>query len=537
MRTARFAPQLRESENDRIRTFAPAARLGPAASLPRAAKVRVVSSQTGKLPLRLKIIHGFGAVAFGVKDIGFSFFLLIYYNQVLGMDAALVSLALLLALLVDAVVDPVIGNLCDRTYTRWGRRLPWLYIAPIPLALVWVLLWSPSGGEPPTFWELFAIAVSVRLLLSACEVPSVSLVPELTGDYVERTTLFRFRFLSGWLGGLFMLILAVTIFLPGEEGRLQPDGYLPFGIFGAVLMVVSVVGSAAGQHYLIAKLPETKPPPFTVKGVFQEIADAFSQWPFLIFAAGALAAYLNQGMTFSLTNYVNLFVWQLDEFEELVYALILGLSVVLMFVAVGPMHNRFGKPKSAAIGAIGSLTVGLTPYALLVLGLWPEAGSNLSTYSYFSFLLVANTLGIVMMVSATSMIAEVIEDFEEKTHRRAEAAFYSGNWMVQKCATGGGIFLTGQIIAYSQLSSDAAVGAVPQTVLNDMIITYGATAIVLGLLSAAFLGNFPISREQHEARLDRLAARKAASHSDSDAANQDPVSAAASADPDAHSVI
>jgi len=466
-----------------------------------------VSVVKGPLPLRLKLIHGFGAVAFGVKDSGFSFFLLIYYNQVLGMDAGLVSLALLVALIADAFIDPLIGNLSDRTYTRWGRRLPWLYVAPIPLAFAWVFLWSPAGGEAPTFWGLLGIAVTVRLLLSACEVPSVSLVPELTSDYVERTTLFRFRFLSGWIGGLVMMVLAYTVFLPGAEGRLQEGGYLPFGIFGAILMAVSVIGSAAGQHYLVAKLPENKPPPFTVKGVFAEIFDAFSQWPFLIFAGGALAAYVSQGMTFSITNYVNLFVWQLDETEELLYALVLGSSVLMMFLTVGPLHHRFGKPKSAAIGAIGSLLFGLTPYVLLLAGLWPDAGSSASTAIYFSFVLFGNTLGIVMMVSATSMIAEVIEDYEEKTHRRAEAAFYSGNWMVQKCATGAGIFLTGQIIAFSQLSSDAEVGAVPQTVLTDMIVTYGSATAVLAVLAALFLANFPISRDDHEARVERLALR------------------------------
>ena len=65
-----------------------------------------MSFVTGPLPQRLKIIHGFGAVAFGVKDSGFSFFLLIFYNQVLGMDAGMVSLALAAALVVDAFVDP-----------------------------------------------------------------------------------------------------------------------------------------------------------------------------------------------------------------------------------------------------------------------------------------------------------------------------------------------------------------------------------------------------------------------------------------------
>ena len=186
----------------------------------------------GPLPLRLKLIHGFGAVAFGVKDSGFSFFLLLFYNQVLGMDAGQVSLALLIALLVDAVVDPILGNLSDRTYSRWGRRLPWLYAAPIPLAFAWVYLWSPPGGEAPSFLGLVGIAVVVRVLLSACEVPSVSLLPEITSDYDERTTLFRYRYTSGWIGGIIMMVLAYTVFMPGAEGLLQRDGYTSFGIFG-----------------------------------------------------------------------------------------------------------------------------------------------------------------------------------------------------------------------------------------------------------------------------------------------------------------
>ncbi|NNC51447.1 MAG: sugar transporter, partial [Erythrobacter sp.] len=270
---------------------------------------------TGPLPQRLKIIHGFGAVAFGVKDSGFSFFLLLYYSQVLGMDAGTVSLALLLALLFDAVIDPILGNLSDRTYSRWGRRLPWLYSAPIPLAIAWVLLWSPPTSVVPSFGELLTIAIVVRVLLSACEVPSVSLVPEMTADYDDRTTLFRYRFLSGWIGGLVMMVLAYLVFMPGPDGLLQPEGYASFGIFGAVLIVISVIGSAAGQHHIIARLPREKPPPFSVRVAFQEIIQAFSERSFLIFAAGGLAAYVSQGMTFSITNYLNLFVWKLKQTE------------------------------------------------------------------------------------------------------------------------------------------------------------------------------------------------------------------------------
>ncbi|PKP90777.1 MAG: sugar transporter [Alphaproteobacteria bacterium HGW-Alphaproteobacteria-14] len=475
----------------------------------------------GKLPMRLKLIQGFGAVAFGVKDNGFSFFLLIFYNQVLGMDAALVSVALLIALLVDAVVDPILGNLSDRTYTKWGRRLPWLYAAPIPLAFCWVLMWSPPSGEAPSFAGLLGIAIAVRLLLSACEVPSISLVPEITADYDERTTLFRYRAMGAWIGGLGMMVLAYTVFMPGAEGLLQPDGYFVFGIFGAVLMAASVIGSALGQHKLVARLPATKPAPFTIKGAFSEITEAFSERAFLIFAVGGLAAYVHQGMTFSITNYLNLFVWQLTRAQLILYPLVLFASVVLMFVLIGPLHQRLGKAKSAGLAMIVGTIIGITPFALLLLGMWPQPGSMASTGLFYGFVLIANSLGIISLVSATSMIAEIVEAFEERTNRRAEGSFYSGNWLVQKCATGAGIFASGQIISLSQLATDAAPGGVPQHVINDLVIYYCGAMLLLAVIAAWWLARFPISREDHEARVNRLAERRMRENRDAVAAAPD----------------
>lgn len=463
----------------------------------------------GPLPLRLKLIQGFGAVAFGVKDNGFSFFLLIFYNQVLGMDAALVSLALLIALLVDAMVDPILGNLSDRTYTSWGRRLPWLYAAPIPLAFAWVMLWSPPAGEPPSFAGLVGIAIAVRVLLSACEVPSISLVPEITADYDERTTLFRYRALGGWIGGLAMMVLAYTVFMAGPEGLLQREGYYAFGVFGAVLMAVSVIGSAVGQHSLVARLPDTKPPPFSIRGTFAEIHEAFSERAFLIFAAGGLAAYVHQGLNFSITNYINLFVLELSSSQLMFFPLVLLGAVVLMFVTIGPIHQRIGKAKAAGLSMIAGTLLGMVPFVLLLAGLWPAPGSAASAALYYAFALVATGLGIISLVSATSMIAEIVEAFEERTGRRAEGSFYSGNWLVQKCATGAGIFLSGQIIAFSQLAPEAAPGSVPSEVLTRLLLCYGGAMVSLAVAAAFWLARFPISRTEHEDRINRLAERRA----------------------------
>ena len=191
------------------------------------------------------------------------------------------------------------------------------------------------------------------------------------------------------------------------------------------------------------------------------------------------------------------------------YPWVLFLSVVLMFFIVSPMHKRLGKPRSAAVAAISALVLFLVPYILLLAGVWPEVGSPLSTTLYFSLLLVANTMGIVVMVSASSMIAEIVEAYLERTGKRAEGAFYSGNWLVQKCATGVGIFLTGQIIRASELPSDAQPGAVPADVITDIVLLYGGLSIILAFISAYWLGRFPIGREEHEARVAAMQSAQA----------------------------
>ncbi|MFZ9394767.1 MAG: MFS transporter [Erythrobacter sp.] len=483
----------------------------------------------GPLPSSLKFIHGSGAVAFGVKDSGFSFFLLPYYNLVLGVEAWLVGLALATALIIDAFVDPLIGHLSDRTYTKWGRRLPWLYVAPIPLAFMWTLLWSPPFTGTPTFWEIVALAVGVRLLLSACEVPSISLVPEITADYDERTTLFRYRFLSGWLGGLLMMIMAFTVFLPTPEAQLQADGYAQYGMFGAVMIAVAVIGSAAGQHRLVAQWPAQRPEPFSITGAFREIFDAFREPAFLIFAAGGLAAYVGQGVNFSITQYVNNYVWKFDELGFQIFPLVLAASVLIMFVVVGPLHRRFGKPRSASGGALMALVFYFVPFALLLAGLWPETGSTASTVLVLAMLTCANVAGVVAIISATSMVAEIVEAYEARTGKRAEGTFYSGNWLVQKCATGIGILATSLIVQSLGIEQGTPQDQVPEAVVTQLAVIYMAVGVFLGLCAAFWLDRFPISRADHEARVAARAAR-------GDLHADNPLDEAMRADPDAHGI-
>ncbi len=458
----------------------------------------------GTIPTRLAFFHGLGSIAYGVKDNGFSTFLLLYCNLVLGMDPRAVSLVLMLALVIDGVADPLIGYLSDRTHSRWGKRLPWLYIAPIPLAFAWVKLWSLP--DAPGFWELLALAVAVRILISACEVPSVALVPELTRDYDERTTLMRFRFLFGWGGGLLVMFLAYNLFL--SNGLLDGEGYRAYGLFGAVLMAGAVLASARGQHRRVA-VPSPRPDsPFRLSTAFAELKESFSHRAFLVLIAGGGLAYTSQGITFSLSNYLYLFVWRFTPDNLKLYPFVLFAAVVVCFLTLGAMHRRWGKRDTAATTALIGAVFWVTPFFLRWLGLWPQEGTTASTIPLFAMFFLSNWFSVAAMISASSMVADVVEASEEKTGRRSEGAFFAGNMFMAKCATGLGIFATGMMLSFAGLPEKAKPGEVDPSIIDTLSLTYAAVVSVFAVLIALVLRRFPITRADHEARLATLAAAR-----------------------------
>ena len=132
----------------------------------------------------LKLAHGSGAAAFGIKNGGFDYFLLLFYGTVIGLEPGLVGLAILIALVIDAISDPLVGYWSDNFRSRWGRRHPFMYAAALPVALSYFLLWNPPDwGQTGLFIYLTLIAVLIRTFITFYETPSSALIPEITADY------------------------------------------------------------------------------------------------------------------------------------------------------------------------------------------------------------------------------------------------------------------------------------------------------------------------------------------------------------------
>jgi Na+/melibiose symporter-like transporter len=110
------------------------------------AEARPPGSEPPPLRLRTKLFFGIGSAAETIALFSLGSYALLYYNQVLGLPGWLGGLAISLSFVLDGFADPVIGSISDRTRSRFGRRHPFMYAAPIPIALFFPAIFNPPDG-------------------------------------------------------------------------------------------------------------------------------------------------------------------------------------------------------------------------------------------------------------------------------------------------------------------------------------------------------------------------------------------------------
>lgn len=459
-----------------------------------------------------KFFYGFGAVAYGVKDSGFSVFLLIYYNQVLGLSATLAGLALMCALVFDSAIDPIVGHMSDNLRSRWGRRHPFMYAAAIPTSLAYFCIWFPPAGlsQSGLFAFLLVMAVLVRSLITCYEIPSSALVAELTTDYDERTSYISFRFFFGWMGGLTMLLLAFSVFLKATPkhpvGQLNPDGYHAYALAAALVMFVGIMVSSLGTHRAI---PYLRAAPakrhLTLGQTLKEIVGTVGDPSALALLGTGMLIAATAGVVFSMATYLTTFFWLLKPSQQatLIFASFIAAGVGLVITPV--LGRRFGKKRTAIVA--GVLLLVTTPIMILLrlAGILPGIESPILLPLLFLHLIATTTLGIVKPIMVASMIADVVEQNELRTGRRTEGVLFAANAFVQKCVTGLGIFISTAILGAAHFPSKAVPGKVPAEVLTRLAVIYSLVIGGLYLGSVLCLLTYRITRERHNANLKALA--------------------------------
>ena len=466
-----------------------------------------------------KIAYGVGTIAYGVKDSGLKYFLLLFYSQVVGVDARIVSLAIMIALISDAFSDPIVGYWSDNLRSRWGRRHPFMYAAAIPISLSFYFIWTPPSdwSDGAMFWYILVLTVLIRTFITFYETPSTALAPELSTDYDERSSILSYRYFFGWFGGnaltvsTFLLIFPAFVTASYSNGQFNPEAYQTYGLTGSLIMFAGIMISALGTHRFIPKL-RTPPPKRDVglSAIFKEIFETIASKSFFALFAASLFAFIASGISAGLLFYFTTYFYEFTSEQIGLITFGVFISAVMGSWLAPNVSRALGKKKGALI--IGSIAFFGAPLPVLLrlLDVLPENGDPALFWIIFVIHIIDVGLIICYQILATAMMADLVEQSELRTGNRAEGMFFAAATFMRKCGEGAGVVIAGFIIAGVGLPTGAAQGEVAA----DTLWNFGAVYIpvVWALFTAVLMiiGFYDIDRTKHEEAVSKLAERSAA---------------------------
>jgi glycoside/pentoside/hexuronide:cation symporter, GPH family len=204
-----------------------------------------IAPKSEKLKFTTKLAYGAGDLGAAITANILVFYLLFFFTDVVGLPPGLAGSVLTIGKISDAINDPIVGVMSDRTRSRWGRRLPWMLFGAIPFGIIYYLQWIIphfSDNSEINKWALFGYYVLIGILFNIAytmvNLPYTALTPELTQDYNERTSLNSIRFAFSIGGSILSLILyrLISNAYPDDPGQ----RYLVLGLVCSVISVIAI---------------------------------------------------------------------------------------------------------------------------------------------------------------------------------------------------------------------------------------------------------------------------------------------------------
>lgn len=460
-----------------------------------------MTSQAERSPSPLTWLQKF---SYGLGDLGpaitanlLVFIFLPFLTDVAGISPGLAGQVLMIGKIWDAINDPIVGFLSDRTQSRWGRRHPWMIWGAIPFGLFFFLCWVvPPFGEWGTFWYYVVISIFFNLGYTMVNLPYVALTAELTPDYNERTTLNGFRFTFSIGGSIFSLILGLVLSLLIPDPELQ---HLVLAGLATVLSVIPIYLSIWGTRQPVKRIEQQRKSTHVEASIplVDQIKIAFTNGPFLFVMGIYLSSWLAIQITATVLKYYVVSWMGLPDSFFFMAALAVQGTVLVMISGWSQVSYRLGKKAVYYLGAGFWL---ITELGLLML----QPGQVGSMF----FLCIIAGFGVsVGYLIPWSMLPDVIDLDELKTGQRREGVFYSFMLVLQKMGLALGLALVGQILEWSGYQSTIAGSTAPiqpDSALLAIRLSITLLPLVCVILGGALAYFYPITQTVHQEILLKL---------------------------------
>jgi Na+/melibiose symporter-like transporter len=452
-----------------------------------------------------RLAYASGTVSFAVKDVAFGSFVLFYYVSVVGLQGKLAGTVLLIAMVWDAITDPLVGSISDNFRSRWGRRHPFMAISGIPLALCLFALFNvPDGlGQTEIFLWMLIVCLLLRTFLTLFTVPYLALGAELSEDYHERSAIAGTRTLFGWITAIGLAALAWGAIFKGDgitDGRLISENYYHYGLISMAIVAIFTTISLVTTARHIPDLPSGSDIPvrFSFTKLFLDIGHALRNrnfrnlfWVMLTLGAGV-------GIGAALGTHMATYFWELTTQQLFYQTLFTFVPIAFMLGVMDWLSKRIEKHIILQICTFVFAANTIWLVSLRLLGILPDNGHPL----IFALILVTVFIGsattIWFQTITSSVIADIGDEQELLTHERQEGMFFAAQGFSIKFVTGIGSFVGGFVLDIIQMPAYAAPGSIPSEVVFKLGIVMGPILTVCMIVPYFFARKITLTRERHD---------------------------------------
>jgi GPH family glycoside/pentoside/hexuronide:cation symporter len=406
------------------------------------------SHREDRISVTQKVAYSFGMLVNNLQAAALPAMVVIL-NLGLGMDPVLVGVIGAVPRIFDAVSDPMMGYISDNTRTRWGRRRPYIFVGALLSGLIFALMWQLREGHSEMFyfWTFMSASVAFFLAYTVYATPFVAFGYEMTADYHERTRLHAFANTIGqlvWLGvpWFYAIMANETLFRSTVHGA----RVLAIAV-GITVAVIGIIPALFCKEKILPASAMRKTRGFASEmgSFFSGIVTTFKCKPFVKLCAATFLVFNGYQLGMSFSIYV--MIYYVFSGDNAMGGKLLGwfgtltsLATLLVIPLTGWVATRIGKRRTFLI----TISLSVVGYALKWVGYNPEH----PYWLLFAAPFIAFGTGSLFTLMG-SMISDVCDYDELKTHQRREGTFGAIYWWMVKVGMALAGLLTGILLKVS----------------------------------------------------------------------------------------
>jgi GPH family glycoside/pentoside/hexuronide:cation symporter len=444
-----------------------------------------MEAELQKISIKEKLGYSLGDSAFNFYFQMYIVFMLYFYTDVFGISAAVVGTMFLVSRIWDAVNDPLMGALADRTSSRWGKFRPWIFFAAFPLAISGVLCFTSVNLS--TVGKIVWAYVTYNMLMmsyTAGNVPYSSLMGVMTPDSEERVSLNQIRFI--FANAAMLIVQGLTLPLVSKlGGGNDAKGFMLTMVFFSSMALVFLMTT------FITTKERIKPEPGQKTSIKQDLFDLFKNRPWVIIFIMTLFVFIYWSLKGSIgLYYTKYFVNQASlrsflqnfglarspdtDVVKVGFTFFSTVGVVAMLVGI--LFSKFFAVKFGKKDVFRVCLFLAACSTFVYVFLKPEQ----IFWQFFFNVLIQLTYGVTIPL-LWAMVADVADFTEWKTHRRATAMTFAGILFALKLGLSLGGAIAGKLLSFYGYVANVEQTAATLKGIRYMMSVYPAILFFIGV--------------------------------------------------------